>query len=469
MTHMNDTSLPRPRPTARFADPRWFGLGLALLGIVAAGPVQAEGLGLLEAYEHALDSDPELAAAREARAAGRERIVQGRAELLPKINLQASYMEHDSESYSLFTQGTNAQDYGAQTYAIELRQPLFRLESLAAYRAGKAETERVKHVYSQAEQAFILRVARRYFAVLSASEALEAARAEREAMEQRMEAARQGREVGISSRTEYEEAVARRDQAESTLITAENDYELARQELAILLGFMPEELRRIEGVPGARPLEPADVDAWVERAIANAPALAEARESVNLARAEVTRRQGDRLPSIDLVARYSDQDGGPQGGDDYFAEDTVYGVELSMPLFGGGALASRVSEARSSASEAEQRLEQSRRATTLETRRGFLNARAARSRLEATERALESASTAREATRRGYRNGLNSQVELLDAEQRFFAVQRDLARTKYAYLESLLNLKAAVGELAEEDLAGLAPLFNADLDMTETP
>ncbi len=463
-------SLSRPTPVASGTGHRLCGIGLlVLLGAAAAVPAQADGLSLLAAYERALDSDPELAAAREARAAGRERIVQGRAELLPQVNLQASYMEHDSEAYSLQTQPPGGTDYSARTYAIELRQPLFRLESLAAYRAGQAETKRVAHVYSQAEQAFILRVAEHYFAVLSASESLEAARAEHKAMEQRMAAARQGREVGISSRTEFEEAVARRDQAEATLITEENAFELARQELANLLGFMPEGLHRIEGVPEAQPLEPGDVEAWVERAEENAPELAEARESLNLARAEVTRRQGDRLPSIDLVARYSDQSGGAQGGDDYFQQDTVYGVELTMPLFGGGALASRVSESRASADEAAHRLEQARRAITLGTRRGFLNARSARTRLEATERAVESARTAREATQRGYRNGLNSQVELLDAEQRFFAAQRDLAETKYAYLESLLHLKAAVGDLGADDLAALEPLFDDELQLTEGP
>ena len=434
----------------------------ALIATAFATPAAAQSpMGLMDAYRQALESDPQLAAARAAREGGEERITQGRGQLMPSVNLNANYQEVSAESSFLDQQPNADGEYSSETIGAELRQPLFDLTALAAWRAGKAEASRVTEAYNQAEQEAILRVAGRYFGVLAAQESLEAARAEMDAMERRLAAARQGQAVGISARTEVDEALARRDQARATLIQAENELEVSRQELAILLGEMPDGLAGLDGIPPARELTPAEPGAWEQRALERSPVVAQAREAVTLAESDVTRRQGQRWPTLDFVVSYSDQSGGLTGSD-YYSEQTAYGVEFQMPLFAGGTLAAQVAEARAAVREAEQNLEQARRSASLEARRGYLNARSARSSLEAVAQAVESARTARDATRQGYRNGLNSQVELLDAEQRYYASQRDLADAKYGYLESLLALQAAVGDLDENDVLAMDALFGSD-------
>lgn len=440
----------------------------ALIAAAFAAPAAAQSpMGLMDAYRQALEADPELAAARAARDGGEERITQGRGQLLPSVNLSGSYRKRDqesirtsmsqSQSISLGTEG----DYDETMYSVSLTQPLFDLTAVGAWQAGKAEAARVAEAYSQAEQDAILRVAGRYFGVLAARESLEAARAEMDAMERRLAAARQGQAVGISARTEVDEAQARRDQARATLIQAENELEVSRQELAILLGEMPEELAGLDGIPPARDLSPAEPGAWEQRALERSPAVAQAREAMDLQEANVLSTQGDRWPTVNFVASYTDTEGGIYDSSDY-SEDTSYGVELSMPIFSGGTLKAQEDEARAGVREAKEDLEQARRSASLEARRGYLNARSARSSLEAVAQAVESARTARGATRQGYRNGLNSQVELLDAEQRYYASQRDLADAKYNYLESLLGLQAAVGDLDEGDVRAMDALFGSD-------
>ncbi|MGM0411981.1 MAG: TolC family outer membrane protein [Pseudomonadota bacterium] len=440
----------------------------ALIAAACATPAAAQSpMGLMDAYRQALESDPQLAAARAARDGGEERITQGRGQLMPSVNLNASYKQRGQETVS--TQQIGGQttsfgsdgDYRETQYQVNLQQPLFSLTAIGAFQAGKAEAARVSEAYSQAEQEAILRVAERYFGVLAARESLEAARAEMDAMERRLAAARQGQAVGISARTEVDEALARRDQARATLIRAENELEVSRQELAILLGEMPEGLAGLDGIPPARDLAPAEPGAWEQRALERSPAVAQAREAVELQQANVLSKQGERWPTVNFVASYTDTEGGIYDSSDY-TEDTSYGVEFRMPIFSGGTLKAQEDEARAAVREAEENLEQARRSASLEARRGYLNARSARSSLEAVAQAVESAGTARDATRQGYRNGLNSQVELLDAEQRYYASQRDLADAKYGYLESLLALQAAVGDLDEGDVRAMDALFGSD-------
>lgn len=440
----------------------------ALIATAFAAPAAAQSpMGLMDAYRQALESDPQLAAARAAREGGEERITRGRGQLLPSVNLTGSYKQRDSEQErtSVFngreTSSISDGDYRETQYQVTLQQPLFSLTAIGAFQAGKAEAARVTEAYNQAEQEAILRVAGRYFGVLAAEESLEAARAEMDAMERRLAAARQGQAVGISARTEVDEALARRDQARATLIQAENELEVSRQELAILLGEMPDGLAGLNGIPPARELTPAEPGAWEQRALERSPVVAQAREAVELQEANVMSIQGERWPTVNFVASYTDIEGGVYDSGDY-SQDTAYGVELSMPVFTGGSLKAKEDEARAAVREAEQNLEQARRSASLEARRGYLNARSARSSLEAVAQAVESARTARDATRQGYRNGLNSQVELLDAEQRYYASQRDLADAKYGYLESLLALQAAVGDLDENDVLAMDALFGSD-------
>ncbi|MBI3936362.1 MAG: TolC family protein, partial [Betaproteobacteria bacterium] len=57
-----------------------------------------------------------------------------------------------------------------------------------------------------------------------------------------------------------------------------------------------------------------------------------------------------------------------------------------------------------------------------------------------------------DSTRLGQEVGVRTQVDVLNAQQQLYSARRDLAQAKYNYILSLLKLKAAVGQLSEDDL-----------------
>ena len=80
-------------------------------------------------------------------------------------------------------------------------------------------------------------------------------------------------------------------------------------------------------------------------------------------------------------------------------------------------------------------------------------------RVAALEQALLSARSALQATSLGRDVGSRTALDVLDAEQRVAAAERELVQARADYLLGRLRLAAAAGELSEESLRALGPWF----------
>jgi outer membrane protein len=76
-------------------------------------------------------------------------------------------------------------------------------------------------------------------------------------------------------------------------------------------------------------------------------------------------------------------------------------------------------------------------------------------RVGALAQSVLSAQTALQATTLGRDVGSRTELDVLDAQQRLFAVQLDLAQARNDYLLGRIRLAAAAGELREDDLRAL--------------
>ena len=82
------------------------------------------------------------------------------------------------------------------------------------------------------------------------------------------------------------------------------------------------------------------------------------------------------------------------------------------------------------------------------------------SQVKALEAALVSSQSSLDSTRLGQEVGVRTQIDVLNAQQQLSQTRRDLAQAKYNYILALLRLRAASGQLSEQDLT----LVNAWLD-----
>lgn len=417
---------------------------------------RAAATDLLEAYRLAQSHDARLAAARAAFEAGKEKLPQGRSQLLPTLTLNGSKFDYDAsveyEGTTTFQGG--ARRYTNEEYELALTQPLYRKQNFAAYEQGKAQAAAAAAQFSQAQQELILRVAQAYFDVLAAADRLATAAAQKASLSAQHDQARARLTAGVAPITEAHEAKARADLAAADEIAAQSELEVKRRVFWKITGALPERLGRLGAESPLPPIEPSDLQAWVTLALDRNPQLTAHQYDVEAAEQELERARGGHYPSLDLVAGYSNTQ---SSGSVYTSarSDTSWkraGLQLQVPLSQGGYVNSRVRETAALRDRAREEREEARREITVQVQQFYVGLTHGQRQIEALGQALRSSESALEATQASYRVGVRNAVDVLNATHQFFTVQRDLSRARYDYLLSLLKLKAAAGTLAEADL-----------------
>jgi outer membrane protein len=189
-------------------------------------------------------------------------------------------------------------------------------------------------------------------------------------------------------------------------------------------------------------------------------ALSSARLGVEIARENVAAARGGHFPSIDIVASKGNVEfngdrtvQGVTNPADTTNDDDSVGVQVTFPIFSGGAVSSRVREAVYRHRAARERLERTARGTERQTRDAYLGVLSEISRVQSLRQALESSRTALQATEAGYEVGTRTAVDVLEARRRLFQAQTDYARSRYDYVLNVLTLEQAAGTLDESRLA----------------
>ena len=96
----------------------------------------------------------------------------------------------------------------------------------------------------------------------------------------------------------------------------------------------------------------------------------------------------------------------------------------------------------------------------LQAQDAYLSVKTGVSRIGSLEPSVRTDTTALEATMLGRDLGTRTELDVLDAQQRLYASQRDLAQARNDYLIGRIQLSAAAGSLNEGDLAMLNQILN---------
>jgi outer membrane protein len=434
-------------------------LSCALLGALAT-PAWADNL--LDVYHLAQTNDTVWAQAESDYRANRERGPQGRSLLLPSIVFNASTSKYSVD----FNKPTsNSSSYRADTYGVQLTQPLFRWANFAAYSQGKAAVTQAEAKRAVARQDLMLRTAQAYFDVLSAQDTLAFARTQKAAIAGQRELAERNFSVGNATIVDVHEARARYDLAVADEVAAENDVKVKREVLVTLINRDPQTLATLAPKLPLQSPEPENIDHWTQAAADQAPQIKIKELDVKIAQEEVEKSRAGHFPTLDLVAARNHYQadntftniGTINTPTDY--DQNQVGLQLQVPIYSGGGVSSRVRESVAREDQAQQSLELAKRQTTQQTREAYLAVTSGVSRVKALEQAQVSTQKALESTLLGYETGVRTGVDVLNAQSELYRTQRDLAQARYAYLVSRLRLKFAVGTLSEADLTEINGLL----------
>jgi outer membrane protein len=442
-------------------------LGLSLGLMMAVSTAAAEDLKAV--YERALANDPQIREAEALRRATREAKPQAWAAVLPQISGSASRTKAESEVEGQFPQeivqngqtvvfnflSSSNSKPETDRWSLDLRQSLISWDNWVAIKRADRQVAQSEADYQAAEQQLILRVSEAYFNVLAAQDTVDAQASSLEAISRQLEQAEKRFEVGLIAITDVQEARAARDSAAAAVIAAKR--QLASTE-ELLREITAEKYRELAKPGDSMPLkspEPQDEAQWVERSMEQNLALVSSRLAADIARDNVRIAFGGHLPKLDLVASKSNTDqtspinfsSGNVGIRTNNSDDTSYALQVTMPLFSGGAAQSRVRQTEYQWQAARERLTRVSRQTERQARDAYLGVISEISRVNALRQALESSRTALRATEAGYEVGTRTAVDVLESRRALAVAETNYSRSRYDYILNVMRLRLASGTL----------------------
>jgi outer membrane protein len=424
------------------------GLGLGLPGLASAQSLQ-------ELYDAARLYDATFLGAQAQAASAEFRAAQVEALGRPVVNATAATSTTQTDPPRSGHRGTdNAQG------AISARMPLFNRANEASIAQARKALETAQADLASAEQDLILRVSQAYFDVLAAQDALTTTRASKTFITEQLASAKRNFEVGTATITDTREAQARFDLSTAQEIAADNDLRAKRIALDQLVGrsgVVPKLLQ----VPVALPAPvPANAEEWVTVADTQHPSVRRARVGLDVALLETAKARAGRLPTVDAVGSV---------GSSYSRGTAVLlpgntatasvGVQMTWPLYTGGATQNRIKETLLLEERSRNDVEAARRGVAQATRVAYFGVQSGLAQVRALEAAEASSKLALEATQLGYKVGVRVNLDVLNSQAQLVTTQRDLAKARYDVLVGNLRLRQASGQLAPADLQAVNALL----------
>ena len=434
---------------------------LALGAFALSGP--AHSASLLEIYQQALQGDPQVHEAEARRLAAQEAIPQARGVLLPQISATGDWNQTDTSgsSFSIINNQTTTfdQDNTSTNWGFGLRQTLFRWDQIVNLKRADKVVTKAEAVREAAQQDLIVRVAQRYFDILAAEDRLTSINADREAIARQLEQAKQRFDVGLIAITDVQESQAAYDQSVANEIGAKRVLATAREFLREITG---EYVSKLDAPSDDFPLlnpSPNSESSWVDLSLRQNLNLVASRLDEQLARDEISFRRNGHYPSIDLVAstRENQSEGDaiansiPSSFDDTTTRDQV-SIQITVPLFAGGGVSSRVREAVYLHRASREQLQRVTRETERQARDAYLGVLSEIARVKALDQAVASSRTALQATQAGYEVGTRTIVEVLNSQFSLYVAITNFYQSRYEYIMNALRLKQAAGTLQVQDL-----------------
>ncbi len=405
-------------------------LGAAVLAKTA---VSAEALALDDYFAAALQRSEVIATQSELIRQAEERYKQASAALLPTVSGYGSYLWQDPLPPG--TPSTPSNLSRQPLAKVTATQPLFRgFREIAAIRQSEALAGAQSDDYQNARVALFKDVVQNFYTVLAIESDL--ANLEEEIR------LNQEREKEIQARVRIGRArVSELLNVQSTISTLRAQIEqlrgqlsVAREVFAFLSGQRADTpLRDGESLPTT--VEPLE---FYLAGVDSRPDVRATRQRLTAADESITIARGGHLPSLDLNGNYYLERPGYLADSDWDVQ-----LALTIPIYAGGSVQSKVREAASQRTQAELALSHATRSAEQEIRALHRSVVLNMAQLDALEKSTLAARKSYEAQSAEYRLGLVINLDVLQALTAYQANQRALDRARLAAKGDYQRLLAA--------------------------
>jgi outer membrane protein len=409
---------------------------------------------LMDIYEQALENDTVFKNAYDTYMSSTEAVPQARSVLYPQVGL-TSQAGRNLQKVTAGGLGTD-QYYSNNVWQVTASQAVFNYQAWAKVAQAKASVKAAQATFNDAAQNLILRTAKAYFDVLFAKDTLDFAEAKKRANKRQYDQASQRFQVGLDAITSVYEAKAAYDQSIATVISARNNQVNQSENLRKLTNHVYEALAplRDSRIPLISP-EPNDVNQWIDTGIKQNYKLYASKYNLEVAKENMKALSAGNWPVLSIQSNAT-QTRNAVAGSSFFvpSRQTQANVALAMnfPVFQGGLVQSQTRQAQYNFQGSAEQMEQTYRDVVVNSRIAFNTITDGISKVKADRQTIISQQNSLESTEAQFEVGTRTMVDVVNAQQRLFEAQEQLARDQYDLINSILTLKYLAGTLNVNDL-----------------
>jgi outer membrane protein TolC len=409
-------------------------------GTVTSDPIP---LSVKDAVQRALEHNLGLLLQEEAVGAARGARWRALAELLPDLSGSANQRRQviNLEAFGFPAPDPIVGPFNVFDARVALSQAIVDISAVNDARAAKLSEQAEQYGVKSARDLVVLVAVNLYLETLAGASRVEMTRAQLETAEALFKQAQDLKASGLVAGIDVLRAQVQLQTQRQRLITADNDYEKFKLQLARAIGLPIAQPFTLTDKIRYAPVPPLSLEDATSRALETRPDYLAARSRFEAAQASERAANTEWLPTLHLDADY-----GAIGQTLETAHATyTVGATLRVNVFDGGRTKARRIETLSVMRQREAELADFRSRVEYDVRTAFLDVRAADQQLQAAQTNVQLANDELQQARDRFAAGVANNLEVTQAQESVAAASETYISALYAHNVAKASLARSLG------------------------
>lgn len=453
--------------------------GRLLAATVCAGAlgatVPASAETLADALALAYQNNPTLQAQRATQRALDESYVQARTGWRPTLSMTGAWSYSETATPRVVAQalgsfdrngdgivdGAGRQDAALTRGGLTFTQPLWTGGRVAAaVNAANADVLAGRENLRRIEAQVMASVITAYSDTRRDQEALRIRQENVNVLTRQLQESQARFDVGEVTRTDVAQSQSRLSQAQALYQQSVAQLAITRAQYATLVGQNPGELAPEPSLAYLLPTDPGEAYKIAEE---HNPQLRAQQYIEQASRARIAGARAERMPTVGAQATldFRNQVREEIWERDFYTRGSSLGVQVTVPLFSGGLVSSRIRQAVERNNADRITVEGVRRNVMQGVTQFWSQLIASRANIASAEEQVRAARIAAEGTRQEQQVGLRTTIDVLNAEQELRQAELNQVTSRRDEYVAAANVLATMGRLEGRNLVPSSPQYDA--------
>ncbi len=404
----------------------------------------ASALDLEEIYQLVLQADPRLLMQAANVGINNAQEQQAFGNLLPQVTIASGWTENKR-----VTEQTSEDSYKGERHNLIITQPIIDMATYYRWKGIKDNVSSQEMTQKEAQSQVRFDTIERYFKLLSSMDVLALVSEEKIVTEKKVQHVKALYKMQRIKITELYEVESRLDDLVSKEIDAKQEKDLALEGLSEITNSDIDNVSVLNDTVGF--IEKVDnINEWVEDAITSNYSLKALQKKIDSDKNFVSETSAGHYPIVELRLTKQKSNIGFESIASQVSTTEVAELNVTIPLYTGGRLTAIASEAHYRLSYSRAQFDQRRREVTKQARDAFLRVNAIARRVQAANKARESARKSYQAMNRSFELGIATISEVLDAQNYYSKTKQNYQQSKYDYITRKAALLLISGKLNDD-------------------